>query len=451
MTKKENLMEHEEIIKEVKMTYYELCDYLIQKYGPAEYNYFPNKECRKKNSKVSRTKEGLYCHHIDEDEGGNLSNPPQARIQPYEWQKKENLVYCNLIEHLILHMKIDVARQKRMVRIPFDIPGFFANGGFFWITMELDDMYMNGEPKTEWKKPCYDKIKENYSDYISLMKSLFHYIEMNYAGDKSKPSILAPGSIVDLYESATSFRKYKGEIVRIDPSMESCTVKLKSGEEKEIPLFRGWTIASEYTYSDYYEYILRSACKGFEKFYDRVYEDILNCEKDEYSEYFKVDRNSSSVISRKYGFSQYASIPLDESFGAHNADEYISKALSMYNGKKIDLNGKVPEFWKDKHIPESAKKENCYYFVRFRCRFRIKEGFSPFVQIKDSICYRSTEKLESSMPTRDGKEYDELTICGKVYTGDVVLTMTQDEYRMFHEYYNVSREEILDGCTFMPA
>lgn len=188
-------MEHEEIIKEVKMTYYELCDYLIQKYGPAEYNYFTKPECKYKNKKVSRTKEGLYCHHIDEDEGGNLSNPPQARIQPYEWQKKENLVYCNLIEHLILHIKIDVARQKRMLRIPLDIPRFFANGGLFWLTMELDDMYMNGGPKADWMKPCYDKIKENYSDYISLMKSLFHYIEINYAGDKSKSAILVPGSI----------------------------------------------------------------------------------------------------------------------------------------------------------------------------------------------------------------------------------------------------------------
>lgn len=444
-------MEHEEIIKEVKMTYYELCKYLIQKYGPAEYNYFTKPECKYKNKKVSRTKEGLYCHHMDEDEGGNLSNPPQARIQPYEWQKKENLVYCNLIEHLLLHIKIDVLRQNGMIRLPYDIPRFFANGGLFWLTSELNDMYMNGGTETRWKKPCYEKIKENYGDYISLMKSLFHYIEINYAGDKSKPSILVPGSIVDLYDSATSLRKYKGEIMRIDPTMESCIVKLKSGEEKEIPLFRGLAIASEYTYSDYYEYKLRSACKGLDKFYDQIYEDILNCEKDEYSEYFKVDRNPPSVISKKYGFSKYASIPLDESFGTHNADEYISKALSMYNGKKIDLSGKAPEFWKDKHIPESAKKENCYYFVRFRCRFRIKEGFSPFVQIKDSICYRSHEKLESSMPTWEGKEYEELKIGETVYTGDVVLTMTQDEYRMFHEYYNVSREEILDGCTFMPA
>ena len=81
-------MKHEEIVKEVKMTYYELQDYLLEKYGSAKYDYFTKPECKYKNKKVSRTKEGLYCHHMDEDEGGNLSNPPQARQQCFEWQKK---------------------------------------------------------------------------------------------------------------------------------------------------------------------------------------------------------------------------------------------------------------------------------------------------------------------------------------------------------------------------
>ena len=35
-----------------------------------------------------------------------LSNPQFAITQPYEYQLGKNLVYCNLLEHLILHMKI---------------------------------------------------------------------------------------------------------------------------------------------------------------------------------------------------------------------------------------------------------------------------------------------------------------------------------------------------------
>lgn len=437
-------MNHEEIVKEVKMTYYELMNYLLKKYGSAKYDYFTKPECKYKNKNVSRTKEGLYCHHMDEDEGGNLSNPPQAKLQCFEWQKKERLVYCNAIEHLILHMKINVLRQKRMLEVPEDISAFFTTGGVFWITMILDDMYMNGGPKADWMKPCYEKIKENYNDYISLMKSYFKYIEQNYKGDKSQPAFLVVGAKVTLQND-------EGVITKISPFGDSFTLKLMSGEEKEIGRFREFSVYQQHTYKDYFDYVLRRICSGYEKFHNQVYEDILNFEDDVFSEYFKVDYHPTSLISVKYGFSQCANIRLNESFGSHNADEYISKALSIYCGKKIDFTGKALEFWQGDFIPETAKDENCYFFVRFRCRFRIKDGFSPFVQIKRNPCYDSQKKLESSMPTWRGKEYEKVTIGEDVYTSTVILTMPQDDYQKFHEYYNTSHEKILDGCYFLPA
>ena len=57
-------MNREEIRKEISMSYEELCNYLLVKYGPALYDYFPNEECRSKNNKVTRTKEGLYIQNI---------------------------------------------------------------------------------------------------------------------------------------------------------------------------------------------------------------------------------------------------------------------------------------------------------------------------------------------------------------------------------------------------
>lgn len=252
-------MNHEEIVKEVKMTYYELQDYLLKKYGPAKYDYFTKPECKYKNKNVSRTKEGLYCHHMDEDEGGNLSNPPQAKLQCFEWQKKERLVYCNAIEHLILHMKINILRQKRMLEVPEDISAFFTTGGLFWITMVLDDMYMNGGPKADWMKPCYERIKENYNDYISLMKSYFCYIEQNYVGDKSKPAFLVVGTKVTLQDD-------EGVITKISPFGDSFTLKLKSGEEKNLGRFKEFSVYQQHTYKDYFDYVLRRICSGYEKF-----------------------------------------------------------------------------------------------------------------------------------------------------------------------------------------
>lgn len=166
-------------------------------------------------------------------------------------------------------------------------------------------------------------------------------------------------------------------------------------------------------------------------------------------------------------------------YDAENADEYIRKSYhggwcyvvpdktnKVYmNGVTADVNslypsmmssesGNVypvgkPHFWKGNFIPEKAKeKSSFYYFVRFRCRFRIKEGYLPFVQIKGSQFYKSTEMLESSELTYKGKKYNTVTIGDDVYTSDVTLTMTQEDYKLFHEHYNVSRETILDGCYF---
>lgn len=95
-------MNRAEIEVELKMPYVELSSYLIKKYGGALYDYFYTPECKSKNKKVTRTSEGLYCHHIDEDKGGSLSESSSAIRQPFEWQRKERLVYCNILEHLIL-------------------------------------------------------------------------------------------------------------------------------------------------------------------------------------------------------------------------------------------------------------------------------------------------------------------------------------------------------------
>ena len=121
-------MVREEIYKELQMTYDELQQYLIWKYGGAICDYFVTPECRSRNKKVSRTKDGLYCHHMDEDKGGNLSDPQCAIKQPFEWQKKERLVYCNVLEHLILHIKIAILRQKEAFKTPQDIIEFFTTG-----------------------------------------------------------------------------------------------------------------------------------------------------------------------------------------------------------------------------------------------------------------------------------------------------------------------------------
>lgn len=86
--------------------YFGCVEYLLKKYGAVTDDYFINKNCRSKG-KFSRTKDGLFCHHIYEYEYPLICNPDIACCLPYELQLKENLCYCNILEHLILHIKID--------------------------------------------------------------------------------------------------------------------------------------------------------------------------------------------------------------------------------------------------------------------------------------------------------------------------------------------------------
>ena len=177
-------MDTYEIEKELRMTYEEMCKYLQSKYGIAKVDYFPNEECRARNKNVSRTNEGLFCHHIYEKFGGsNLCHPSMARQYPYEYQKRENLVYCNYLEHLLLHLKINISSDLIMNK-PLDVKRFFNSDGFFWIANEMNELFKNSGSSLAWKNNCYSVIKENYENYIDVLRGIFHYLVINYCGEK---------------------------------------------------------------------------------------------------------------------------------------------------------------------------------------------------------------------------------------------------------------------------
>ena len=74
------------------------CDYLKNKYGEVKYTYG--------NTLNSKSSEGLFIHHIREDEVASLSDKDIAKANKPEYQEGYNLVYCNYLEHLFLHILI---------------------------------------------------------------------------------------------------------------------------------------------------------------------------------------------------------------------------------------------------------------------------------------------------------------------------------------------------------
>ena len=106
----------EEMKLQYKMTYNELCDYLLDKYGTVNGNYFSTEKCSGQNKNILRWKEeGLQVHHIMEDTYILLGNSKYAQgIGDFTPQLKENLLYCNVMEHFLLHIRIAVEYGEKV-------------------------------------------------------------------------------------------------------------------------------------------------------------------------------------------------------------------------------------------------------------------------------------------------------------------------------------------------
>lgn len=154
-------------------TYLEYCDYLQQKYGIGLCDYMS--ENWKKNGKVTRTKEGLYVHHKYEDHAIMLGNPEYAKKNPYEWQKRENLVYCNLLEHLLLHLLIcEYPAEDKNKNEQVGIGGVVN-----FIVPELNDVYSGFVSKQQWQQNCHNVIINSKDTYLLLIKRYKEFHEDN--------------------------------------------------------------------------------------------------------------------------------------------------------------------------------------------------------------------------------------------------------------------------------
>lgn len=164
-----------------------------------------------------------------------------------------------------------------------------------------------------------------------------------------------------------------------------------------------------------------------------------------------------------------------------NAEQFIRKSYrggwcylvhgkqqkEYYNGTTADVNSLYPsmmhsdsgnyypvgypEFWHGNYIPEEALQPNRYFFIRLRTQFIIKKDYLPFIQIKDNLMYKSTESLLTSdiyLPKTGEYTHYYVGIDGKTRAAIVELTLTQTDYYLFKEHYNLYNTQILCGCYF---
>lgn len=181
----------EDYIAFLSKSYDEYCVYLLDKYGVAADDYFskPSYERFKKGKikapskkKISRTNEGLYIHHMDEDKQILIAEP-KAILKfdiPFSYQEKERLVYCNLIEHAILHVLIAVKDVENGTRGK-DFQAHGVGGYVNFIRPQLIQWLINGvEPKLVWQANCRNAIVIPTNETEKLIGRMDNFLVERY-------------------------------------------------------------------------------------------------------------------------------------------------------------------------------------------------------------------------------------------------------------------------------
>lgn len=442
-------MDKNEIKEELAMSYQSLCDYLLQKYGCAKGNYFHTENCKSKRKDISRTSDGLICHHIREDRGGNLSETTSASLQPFEWQKKENLVFCNLIEHLILHVKIAVMRNKTYMNKPSDIDSFFTTGGIFMICKDIIELFANNGSSIKWRQRCFDEISNNYSDFLDILVALFSYISSHYDGDKSQPKFLTIGSIIH-------FKDVDGKIIKLLEDLQFVIVKVADGRMLKVP---SDILINMLTYCDKIAMLKRYVCFSFQDGFNReIFMDFIQHDNSVGLKYSKI----LEIDYKGYGFPAFSkdyvvtreikkSSLLSGTPEKHTVDEYLYWGLPSTFGISTDEHPvSLPTFWKG-DIPNNIKNNSSVnYVLRANAIFSIKNGEIPFLKykIQTSIMHRSGHfDNENNLLYKNGvilsNSYDHPLIAPNQ---PLIISISKADIPYFFERYKVDSFDIIDGC-----
>ena len=160
-----NLQEYDKI---KNLSYLEYCDYLQKKYGVSSVPYFSISWS--KNPKATRTSEGLVIHHKFEDHAIMLGDPKFASANPYEWQLPENLIYCDYLEHLLLHIMI----CENPAPDHNELEAVGIGGVINFIAPELNDVYSGWVTKQGWRLACHNKVINDKNVYLELLKRFKH-------------------------------------------------------------------------------------------------------------------------------------------------------------------------------------------------------------------------------------------------------------------------------------
>lgn len=179
----------EEYLKLFKSDYDSAVETLLHKYGKVPDSYFHedsfnsyklglNKTIKKGN--ISKTSHGLYVHHVLEDRYIKLSTPETNRFFdiPFYAHLPENLVYCDIVEHAILHVLI----TRKVTEKPLEDKRIRAGSGGYlnYLSVTIYSWYFEeNKPSRKWEQNCFEKAYLTKEESNELLTMLDHYLVEN--------------------------------------------------------------------------------------------------------------------------------------------------------------------------------------------------------------------------------------------------------------------------------
>ncbi len=198
-------MDNKEYNEVKEMDYDEFYNYLVAKYGHPDYNYIPlsyplTKSGSSEERRLKRENEGLVEHHYYEKnvEDHELAIYETSVRYPMEYQFKENICFCDLLEHLLLHILIGrlVIASHPLSKETIKMYDLFAGEEIINDIMPLiNDTYAGRFPSTDMfsvtighDKDIYFKLlKEFYNLDKRLVKRKTNwYVSTSYTKKQAK-------------------------------------------------------------------------------------------------------------------------------------------------------------------------------------------------------------------------------------------------------------------------
>ena len=183
-------------------------------------------------------------------------------------------------------------------------------------------------------------------------------------------------------------------------------------------------------------------------------ENLTNCKN--YDAPSNYGANLSEYIRKSYqaGWNYDTQRPRSEYMNTPGAVYDINSSYPYVMATKPIPWGEPSYFYNE--IPEEAKDDYHYYFVRVRIKFNLKEGnHLPYLRKRGDFMYNIQDYMSTSDILYEDKKTGKIRRTSKIIGMDgkpqevfPEFVLSKTDYEIVHRHYNIEKEEVIDGVYY---